>query len=128
MKRLAAILALTVLLLCSCEKKRPTGDPKVFFDVESISAAPGESVTVEGSVKDPAGIAHIDFSAAVFSYSKSMSLVGSYPTEYEFSESFTIPADAAKSGEFVVTAVSYDNRSITAKLPVNLPAEEATQE
>ena len=124
MKRLAAILALTVLLICSCEKKRPTGDPKVFFEAESITAAPGESVTVEGSVKDPAGIAHIDLSAAAFGYAKSLSLVGSYPTEYEFSATFTIPDDAAKGGEFVVTAVSYDNRSITAKLPVNLPADE----
>lgn len=120
MRRVALIFAFAAVLLCACEKKRPNGDPKVTFPVESIMASPGDAVKVEGTVNDPAGIAHIDLSIAAFGFSKSMSLVGSYPNEYEFSAEFTIPSDAASGSDFVVTALSYDNKSVTAKLPIEL--------
>lgn len=123
MRRILIFLTLAALLF-ACDKKRPTGDPSFSYDQSEMTVSPGETVSISGTAKDPAGIAVIELSCAPFNFSKIIDLTAEYPNEYEVSVSFTVPDDATKGGDFVASVISYDNRNITVKLPLNFPVQE----
>lgn len=105
------VLKLTVAAVAlagffACQKPETFALPEVALEKETISAYPGETVTVSGTATAEAGLTSITAvnEAAGLNYSKD--LAAAKPGSYSFTFDVTIPATA--SGNITVSVVAAD--------------------
>lgn len=126
-KALPVLLLSVALFSCSDEAESTTqdggssSDSSISFNPSSISAEPGDAITVAATITDADGLASVTVACSDFSIDETIT-ISDAATSYSLSYPITVPSDIFETqiSTISVTAIDVDGNKISGSLLVNI--------